>query len=177
MRTEASGVPDTGEAETHLQGTDLPAEFRYKSGISGKLVFERVNAVTWKLTNGEQTNVPTCYGHWPGYRTSKAVASVIELVPGQWLARYRDQNCGPSSLREAKANALAMAKGAAGEYQISNPIAHLNGLTARPVSLRYCGLSKIGSVQRKARTHSSRLPQTDCKDRSCLSRLAARGTR
>ena len=87
--------------------------------------------MTWKLTNGEQTNVPARHGYWAGCRTSKAVAWVIEVVPGKWLARCGDGACGPSSLRKAKANALAMAKGVAGEYQISNPIAHLNGLTAR----------------------------------------------
>ena len=36
--------------------------------------FERVNEVTWKLTNGEQTNVPARQGYWGGYRTSKAIA-------------------------------------------------------------------------------------------------------
>ena len=42
----------------------LKKEFRYKSGISGKLRFERLNEVTWKLTNGEMTNVPACHGFW-----------------------------------------------------------------------------------------------------------------
>jgi hypothetical protein len=35
------------------------------------------------------------------------------------------------TLKEAKAAALAMAKGAVGDYRISNPTAHLNGMTAR----------------------------------------------
>jgi hypothetical protein len=35
------------------------------------------------------------------------------------------------SLSEAKAAANAMVQGAVGDYEISNPIAHLNGLTAR----------------------------------------------
>jgi hypothetical protein len=131
MRNVARVLPDTGAGEAHFQDADLPCEFRYKTGISGKLRFERVNEATWKLTNGEQTNTPSCHGYWAGYRTSKAVAWAIELVPGQWLARCGDRACGPSSLKEAKANALAMAKGAASEYQMSNPIAHLNGLTAR----------------------------------------------
>ena len=50
---------------------------------------------------------------------------------GQWLARCRDEASGPSSFHEAKANALAMARGACGNYFIENPIDHLNGLQAR----------------------------------------------
>jgi hypothetical protein len=131
MKNEAILPPDTEEPETHSESPNFTRKFRYKSGISGKLVFERVNEATWKLANGEQTNVPTRHGHWTGHRTSKAWAWVIEVARGQWLARCADKACGPSSLKKAKMNALAMAKGMAGEYQISNPVDHLNGLTAR----------------------------------------------
>ena len=96
-----------------------------------KLHFERVNEVTFKLTDGEVTNVPASHGQWGGYRATKAVAWVINIAPGQWLARCRDEVCGPSSFHEAKANALAMARGACGDYFIENPIDHLNGLQAR----------------------------------------------
>jgi len=78
-------------------------------------------------------NRPTCPGshrQWAGYRTSKAIAWVICIAPGKWLARCGDRACGPESLSQAKANALAMAKGADGDYQIGDPIAHLNGLQA-----------------------------------------------
>jgi hypothetical protein len=96
-----------------------------------KLHFERMNEVTFKLTDGEVTNVPASHGQWGGYRTTKAVASVINIAPGQWLARCRDEASGPSSFNEAKTNALAMARGACGDYFIENPIDHLNGLQAR----------------------------------------------
>jgi hypothetical protein len=39
---------DSGEAKTQDFGTDFKGEFRYKSGISGKLEWERVNEITWK---------------------------------------------------------------------------------------------------------------------------------
>jgi hypothetical protein len=96
-----------------------------------KLHFERVNEITFKLTDGELTNVPASHGQWGGYRTTKAVAWVINIAPGQWLARCRDEASGPSSFNEAKANALAMARGAWGDYFLENPIDHLNGLQAR----------------------------------------------
>ena len=80
--------------------------------------FERVNEATWKLTNGEMSNVPTRFGFWSGYRVTKAIAWVICLVPGKWLARCGARSCGPKSLKQAKANALAMAKGGAGDYRI-----------------------------------------------------------
>jgi hypothetical protein len=92
---------------------------------------ERVNGCTFKVTDGELTNVPGSHGKWAGYRASKASAWIIKLESDAWLARCGDQVCGPSCFSEAKANALAMAKGAVGEYYVRNPIAHLNGLAAR----------------------------------------------
>ena len=67
------------------------------------------------------TNVPASYGQWGGHRTTKVVASVINITPGQWLARRRDEASGPSSFNEAKANALAMARGVPGDYFIDEP--------------------------------------------------------
>lgn len=96
-----------------------------------RLRFERVNEVSLKLTDGESTNVSASHGQWGGYRTTKAVAWVIKIAPGQWLARCRDEASGPSSFNEARANAFAMARGAHGDYFIENPIDHLNGLQAR----------------------------------------------
>lgn len=118
--------------KTASQDSDFPEEFEPEN-LSQKtnLHFGRVNEVTFKLTDGEVTNVPASHGQWGGYRTTKAVASVIKLGSDAWLARCGDQVCGPSCFTEAKANALAMARGAVGEYQVRNPIAHLNGLTAR----------------------------------------------
>jgi hypothetical protein len=114
------------------QATDFAHEFKPEN-LSRKshLCFERVNEATFKLTDGECTDVPTSHGQWGGYRTTKAVAWVINVVPAQWLARCRDEVSGPSSFNEAKANALAMARGACGDYFIENPIGHLNGLQAR----------------------------------------------
>jgi len=114
------------------QGSELVGEFAPENlSQKTKLHFERVNEVTFKLTDGEVTNVPASYGQWGGYRTTKVVASVINIAPGQWLARCRDEACGPSSFNEAKANALTMARGVPGDYFIENPIDHLNGLQAR----------------------------------------------
>jgi hypothetical protein len=114
------------------QGTDLIDEFKPETlSQKTKLRFERVNDITFKLTDGEVTNVPASHGQWGGYRTTKAVAWVINIAPGQWLARCRDEAAGPSSFNETKANALAMARGAGGDYFIENPIDHLNGLQAR----------------------------------------------
>jgi hypothetical protein len=96
--------------------------------------FEQVNEVTWKLTNGEITDTPASHGQWGGYKTTKAVAWVICIVPGKWLARCRDMVSGGLSLSKAKAAAMAMTKGVVGDY-IANPIAHLNGVTAHLTAL------------------------------------------
>jgi hypothetical protein len=78
------------------------------------LEWEKVNEITWKLTNGEQTNVPASHGQWAGYRTSKAIAWVINIAPNAWLARCEDQTSNASPLNAAKSEAMAMAKGACG---------------------------------------------------------------
>jgi hypothetical protein len=90
-----------------------------------------VNEVTEKLTDGTFANVPASHGNWGGYRTEKAVAWVIEVAPGKWLARCDDRACGPLSLAKVRREAVALAKGACGEYFIERPIEHLNGLAAR----------------------------------------------
>jgi hypothetical protein len=114
------------------QDADLTSEFEPENlTLKTKLHFERVNVATFKVTDGEVTNVPASHGQWGGYRTTKAVAWVINIAPGQWLARCLDEASGPSSFNEAKVNALAMARGACGDYFIENPIDHLNGLQAR----------------------------------------------
>lgn len=114
------------------QDSDVARKFEPEN-LSQKtnLHFDRVNEVTFKLTDGESTNVPASHGQWGGYRTTKAVAWVINIAPGQWLGRCRDEASGPSSFNEAKANALAMARSACGDYFIKNPIDHLNRLQAR----------------------------------------------
>ena len=96
-----------------------------------RFTFEKVNEVTWKLTNGEMTNVPASHGQWGGYRTTKAIAWIINVAPNAWLARCGDQTSNPLALTAAKSEAMAMAKGACGDYVVRDPIAHLNGLGAR----------------------------------------------
>jgi len=121
-----------------LQALETQGEFCPEIPISKACLpfFEEVNDVTWKLTNGERTNVPASHGQWPGFRTTKAIASVINIGwinnSSAWVARCGDQACGPMSLAEAK----AMVQGAVGDYTIAHPIRHLNGLTARLVDQR-----------------------------------------
>jgi hypothetical protein len=120
------------------QGIEKPSvlEAKRRPPNPSRFRFEQVNEVTWKLTNGEITETPGSHGQWGSYRTTKALASVIRVAPRKWLARYGDMVCGPLSLPKAKAEAMAMAKGRPGDYQVQNPISHLNGLTARLIDLR-----------------------------------------
>ena len=119
--------PKVASQDAEVSRQSKPENLSQKTNLR----FERVNEVTFKLTDGELTNVPASHGQWGGYRATKAVAWVMSIAPGQWLARCRDEASGPSSFNEAKTNALAMARGACGDYLIENPIDHLNGLQAR----------------------------------------------
>jgi hypothetical protein len=57
------------------------AEFKPEilSPKSSPLRCERVNEFTFKITNGELTNVPASHGQWAGSRTTKAIAWIIKL--------------------------------------------------------------------------------------------------
>ena len=107
---EAEMAISTEEASSDFQASDLVGQFRYKSGISGKqsLSCERVNEITFKITNGEMSRVPSSLGKWGGYNTTKALAWVINIgiTSATWLARCGDRVVGPVSFKEAKAAAL-----------------------------------------------------------------------
>jgi len=55
---------------------------------SGKLRFEQVNNVTWKLTDGSQAETPRCHGKWPGFHTPRAIGWIFGGGDG-WRARVR----------------------------------------------------------------------------------------
>ena len=128
--------------KSSLQGIEIQSVFCPEIAISEKptLHFEEVNGVTWKLTNGEMTNVPASHGQWPGFRTTKALAWLMNLGwssnSSAWVACCADERSEPMSLSEAKAAAKAMVRGAVGDYTITDPIRHLNGLSARLVDQR-----------------------------------------
>ena len=119
--------------ESASQVVEVASEFKPKnlSSKTSPLRCERVNDTTFKITNGELTNVPASHGQWGGYRTTKALAWIIKLGSDSWLARCGDQVCNPSSFNEAKSQALAMARGANGDYFVENPIRELNEIQAR----------------------------------------------
>jgi hypothetical protein len=61
----------------------VPAGAAYKH-----LELERVNSCAWKVVDPNfKTDVPASHGQWAGYRTTKALAWVIDLGYGQWMAR------------------------------------------------------------------------------------------
>jgi hypothetical protein len=128
---ENANVP--GSQFLASQGIEKPRvlETKKRPPNPSRFTWKRVNEVTWKLTNGEVTNVPASHGQWAGHRTTTAIAFTICMLPGHWLARCGDWAAGPTTLVKAKSAAMAMAKGAVGDFRLTNPIAHLNGLTAR----------------------------------------------
>jgi hypothetical protein len=95
------------------------------------LELERVNASTWKVVDPKiKTDVPAKIGFWAGHRTTKALAWVIDLGYGQWIARRGDEVCNPTNLAQAKRQALAMAVGGIGDYQVSDPIEEFQQVSA-----------------------------------------------
>ena len=98
--------------------------------ISGKdrtLTFKQVNACTWKLTDGRGSLA------WSGdrsgsYRTSRAVAWLLAVGGGRWVARYRNKSSKPMKLPKAKTYALEMVKGIRPGKIIADPIGRLHRL-------------------------------------------------
>jgi hypothetical protein len=124
----------TGRLKPKLawQDFELSCEFEpEKLSQKTNLRFERVNEVTFKLTDGELTNVPASNGQWGGYRTTRAVAWVIKIGPNSWLVRCGDKSSGPTTFGKAKADALKMIRRPYHEVRLLDPIAYLNRLQAR----------------------------------------------
>jgi len=123
-----------------LVGTDLLAdviatELAKPKSVPAKaykhLELEKVNAITWKVVDPKvKTDTPASFGKWAGYRTTKALAWIMDVGHGHWVARCGNEICNPTNLAEAKRQALAMAVGGIGDYQVSNPIKELHDLAA-----------------------------------------------
>jgi hypothetical protein len=110
-----------------------PLDTKKEAHANYRFQWEKVNSVTGKLTDGAFTQVPASHGQWSGYRVAKAIAWVIDVGSAAWLARCGDQAVGPTSLNDAKAAAIAMAKGGAGSFVVKDPIRRLNALAAEDV--------------------------------------------
>lgn len=71
-----------------------------------KLVWERVNSVTWKLTDGRRTDTPRSHGQWPGFKTSRALGWVMQIDEDCWVGRVtvrgKRMSTGPAFLDAAK---------------------------------------------------------------------------
>jgi hypothetical protein len=119
--------PNSASEESEIASEFKPENLSPKPSC---LYCERINDSTFKITNGELTNVAASHGKWGGYRTTKALAWLIKLGSHAWLARCGDQICNPSSFNQAKSQALAMARGGDGDYFVENPIRELNELQA-----------------------------------------------
>ena len=118
----------TGEGESDFQATDT------QKGISIQIrdfrkatvrAVERSHVEAHQRRDDQRAGVSWLLG--VGYRTPRAIAWVTDVGVNKpaWLARYKAECCGPSSLKDAKAATLVMAKGAVGDYRIENPIEHL----------------------------------------------------
>jgi hypothetical protein len=148
-----------GVTTPFLDGADQPDNLR----------FEQVNACTWKLTDGSMTITPTPPGRqWEGHKTTRALAWLMGLGHGKWLARYRDQAIGPSAFNKAKADVLKMVRREARGDRLINPITYANKLQTRIEELAeyevtvldrrrpYVDLLNIG------RKYKQRIVETEC---------------
>ena len=70
------------------QGLIPPKNEKIKSLRFSDLSWERVNEITWKLTDGQQCETPRCHGKWPGFRTSLALGWVMNIGGDVWVGRF-----------------------------------------------------------------------------------------
>jgi hypothetical protein len=90
------------------------------------LHFEQVNEVTFKLTDGKGSLVPSRHGHWSGHQTTRAVAWLMGIGNGRWIVRYRNKASKPLKLPAAKKYALEMVGGIRPGRVVADPISDLN---------------------------------------------------
>ena len=93
------------------------------------LVWVLINEVIWKLAStGESIDTPTSHGQCNGYRTQKALAWLVGLGSGQWLARCSNRSAGPMAIGKKVAMAMALDPGIG--KPVSNPVDRLSRLQA-----------------------------------------------
>jgi hypothetical protein len=126
---DSTGLQKSLKKDTQKQSVACPKiEFSKKKPLR----FERVNEVTWKLTDASFTDVPASHGQWGGYRTTRAIAWVMEVGPKQWVARCGDMASHPLPLAEAKRAAMRMVVSGLYDYRVTNADApDLNNLTVQ----------------------------------------------
>ena len=126
--TDSTGLRKTWKKNVQKQSVACPEiEFSEKTPLR----FEQVNEVTWKLTDGTHTDVPASPGKWGGYRTTKAVAWVMEVGPKQWVARCDDMGSQLLPLAEAKNAAKRMVVSGLYDYLVTDANApNINDLNA-----------------------------------------------
>jgi len=159
LRTKrAALVVYSGQAKPTKNNKQKQGVICPKIGFSGTtpLRFEQVNEATWKLTSGSGTDVPTSHGQWGGYRTTKALAWVMLVGPGVWVARCKNLASGPLSLTRAKAAAERMVVAGLHDHRVTDPVNYLNRLV-----LRAGGPDKTGSVKEPILPCSWRGPVVD----------------
>ena len=115
---------------TVLQG-DLEADFGTHTPLIRRFQLEQINEVAWKLADTAGfSDTPMSQGQWQGYRTRIAVAWLVGLGGGQWLARCGDRSAGPMTIAKAKKAALAMALDPGIGKPLLDPIGNLNRMQA-----------------------------------------------
>lgn len=102
----------------------------------GPLHFERVNAVTIKLTDGVKIRQPGSHGQWSGFDQNRPLAWLMEVgwLAGKpaWCARLGPMSYGPTSLAKAKAAATAMVLGWFDQpvQVVTDPVGNLHRMQA-----------------------------------------------
>jgi hypothetical protein len=95
-----------------------------------QLSLEQVNEVTWKVSDGRGSLVPSSHGQWAGHHTTRALAWLMGIGNGRWIVRYRNKASKPMKLPAAKRYALEMVKGIRPGRVVTDPIGDLNRMQA-----------------------------------------------
>jgi hypothetical protein len=122
LGAEDSQAENTGFGSLENQGLQEP-----EIDLSDNLTFQRVNEITWKLTDGRGSNAWSG-NRGRGHRTTRAVAWLMGIGAGLWVVRYRDKSSKPMKLPKAKTYALEMVKGIRPGKVIADPIGRLQRL-------------------------------------------------
>jgi hypothetical protein len=112
--TTANGgpsYPSKGKEKRVLEPTEIKRDFPLRNeefeppgsfgNFSNGPVFEKINGITWKLTDGVQINTGSG-------RASRALGYVMEVFPGRWMARVRNLGSDLLSFGAAKQEAIRL---------------------------------------------------------------------
>jgi hypothetical protein len=134
---KGSGIPDCLETPPATPQKSEVSGGRNRKDRPRYYLFEKLNEVTFKMTDGSPVNVDGAFGH-AGYRVTRPLGYLMRVDGSQWVACVGKRRSGPLPLQRAKEAAKRMDREAEFDVAPPDPIRalHLAAIASEDVTDR-----------------------------------------